>query len=532
MNKKLKVISLVLASVLLLAVLGWGGYFVIKNAGVILSGSEIYSDKDITEAYAGGYNDGLGNYTELLSIAGELETEVNQVRAELIIKQAALDDAAEALLNSNLTLEQKQQLITELENDIYDLGVYIELLDEQLADALEEVERLTEENSNLSLQITNMTAELQEAQETISGFAVIVEQYEQVIDDLINGAAYNFLVTFIYNDFPTVIYGGYYDIEYEYPVFESTAHAVFNGWSLDGETLITDTTFSIVAGTVLQDNKVTFIALVDRYIDITFINGNTELSTTTYPLGITFANVTKPIIEDTNRVRFNGWSLDGRNLYVSNSTPLNYSQVFKVMFEYYQRVDLVRDFPSYNVITIYVLLNSKFPISALSLIPDVPNYPIIGYKLWTAGSSGDDFVNLEYFIVTRDEVIYIVYPDIHTGHYLLYYKNPSSHDPSPDGLFGSLIFDSDGTLTFFTIFENSILGDWNPSSGWFNLTIFSGFNVWGVLDFNSIPFETMSFFDYYSLPFASPYESNTSYVAIEINGLTHYHKIMIKKASW
>jgi uncharacterized protein (UPF0335 family) len=306
MNKKLKVISLIIAITLLLAGLAYGGYLIYKNANVILSNSDFYTETDITGAYTEGYNDGLSNYTELLGIAGGLETEVAQVKAELEIAQEELDNIADALLNSNLTIEQKQQLITELENDIYNLEVYVEILDGQLTDALEEVERLTEENSNLSLQITNITAELNEAQGTILGFATVVEQYEQVIDDLINGAAYNFLVTFIYNDLPTLIYGGYYDIKYEYPEFESTAHAVFNGWSTDGETLITDTTFTIAAGTVLQDNKVTYIALVDRYIDIIFINGNTELSTTIYPLGTTFAGITKPTVNSTDYIHFEG----------------------------------------------------------------------------------------------------------------------------------------------------------------------------------------------------------------------------------
>lgn len=224
-----------------------------------MSGTGLYTQKDIDEAYRDGYNTAL-------TYKDTLQTQVDELRTELSEKQSQLDKLKNVELeNANLS-ETIEQLEIEIANMTQKLSVYEEFI-EELKASDKFIATFIIDGVEYKLQSYNSG--------DVVDFPVPEATYCRVNSWSVNGEVIdttNYVITsettFVADvTFPCMVTFVSDDVEYKniicYPgeSFEAPAnpvpdtHYVFAGWSLDGET--------ITSVNLMPDSNVTYYAVFD-----------------------------------------------------------------------------------------------------------------------------------------------------------------------------------------------------------------------------------------------------------------------------
>jgi hypothetical protein len=346
---KFKVIISALIGLVAVLFVGVGVFWVVTNFRALVSNSALYTITDIEQARQDGYIDGQGNNARLLNQVETLNEAINEYQTELANKQGYLDDAANALLQSELSNESKARLIDELRQNIFELTFYINELNAMI---------LTLRNEKFELQ--QLVAVLQEQKENLLRAVYAYEQLVGVLDELNN----RFVVTFMFDDvvYSILLVPNGERVQIESPT--STEYTIFLGWSfeLDGD-LVDINTWTPTADTILY-------AKIIRKYDVNFVVGGDIFARRIATKGDT---ITVPNPVSTERNIFLGWSLDGVNIVDTNTIQIwQHTTYFAVVETRY-----FVEFRANNIVQTQWVAKGKFAVP--------PHIDIVGYTFnyWT-----------------------------------------------------------------------------------------------------------------------------------------------------
>jgi uncharacterized repeat protein (TIGR02543 family) len=326
MDNIFRKIVIMCLSVVLIGGVIFGVVYIVNNARAIFFSGKLYTSEEIDNAYLDGYNVGISNYENLLKEIDILRDSVVGYVAQLQEYEVLLDNTTEALLNSQLSEQSKQNLIYELENNVYNLSVYINELDTMI---------LTLQNENILLleQVDELEKQKTALLNTIYAYEQLVESLRQEIFEQRFGLTFYFddtvlgLILVPYNT-GEILQG---DLEYlQSQVLQrvnelgGSEYCIFNGWSVEpGGVLIDLTVYEVTADTQ-------FYANLTRKYDVNFIKEGQNLSHQIITKGSVVNSI--PSVSSTDRKLFKGWSLDGTTV-VSPATYAIYinTNFFAVM---------------------------------------------------------------------------------------------------------------------------------------------------------------------------------------------------------
>ena len=282
-------LKITMAIIAVIAIIGTsvGGFWVAFNFKTLTAKSAIYTTKDLENAYADGVQEGQGNITGLQSQITTLNESIAILSAQKEQKQVQLDAVVQELLNSQLSNDQKQQLINELNNNVYELSQYVAMLNEMIIG-------LQVENADLQRQVRELI-------EIRDSLLQAIYAYEQLIAAM-PIIEQRFVVTFMFDDtvYSILLVPDGEKVIIESPI--STEYTIFLGWSLTLDGALVDLLmWTPDADTVLY-------AKIVRKYDVTFVYENT---THFYKLATKGDIVTTSAPQSTDRKVFKGWSLNG-----------------------------------------------------------------------------------------------------------------------------------------------------------------------------------------------------------------------------
>ncbi len=286
---------------------------------------------------------------------------IETLQANIKVLTDERDAVVEELLNSQLSLELKEQLISDLENNIANMQVYIAELNNMILD-------LQAENAELKATI----AELEEIRDSLIQACYALEQLNETLNqDLLE---YRFAVVFMFND---TIYSVQLipidgRIQIENPI--STDYVVFLGWSLS----LNGPIVNLSNITVTED--MTFYAVITRKYNVNFVYENASHGSYVVEIGGT-KTVTAPA--DTDRKKFLGWTLNGVDI-VTPATHKIYEHT-----TYFAKVEthwLVKF--SYKRNDTITAISSQYAATASGItVPTAPTFAGYTFNGWTLNQS-------------------------------------------------------------------------------------------------------------------------------------------------
>jgi uncharacterized repeat protein (TIGR02543 family) len=305
-------------AVILSAAVVCGGVYVVYNGPALLSQSKLYTEKELDNAYSNGYIDGRDGYPELVKQVDDLLTEnaamqiqIDELEADIEQKQSDLDETVRALLDSELSAESKQQLIDELNENIYELSQYVNELNDMII-------ALQNENYFLRQQVAVLEEQKASLLQTVYAYEQLIESLQ---DEIISQ---RFVVTFMFDDtvysLVLVPVDGVITIlnpdENDEFVYDRE-YTIFLGWSLeqDGElidlTTFTPTMDTVIYAKLIRKYRVTFVYEQEVYTERIVLKGNTVPTAAAGTILPPEDLVTVVSPNNTDRKIFFGWSLNG-----------------------------------------------------------------------------------------------------------------------------------------------------------------------------------------------------------------------------
>lgn len=296
-----KIIAIVL-SVLLLAVsvfsIVWGviNFNKVKDG---LSGTGLYTQDDVQNAYEDGYGTALDNKQEYEDLISEYRDKLADY--EIIKKELAVS----------------KDNINELNEKVYSLQTYI-------AECETLIDKMKTENYRLKNQITNLETINANLMQSINAYIQLISSMS-IIEE-------RFVVTFMFDDtvYSILLVPDGDKVQIENP--KSTEYTIFLGWSLtlDGE-LVDLNEIEITADTVIY-------AKIIRKYDVNFILDYEVYEHHIIEKGETITAKTPP---STNKRVFKGWSLDSVNVINVTDYPITEHRTFFAVVETRHEVKFV-----------------------------------------------------------------------------------------------------------------------------------------------------------------------------------------------
>lgn len=297
-----KQIAAIVLSVVLLAVsalsIAWGviNFQKVKDG---LSGTGLYTQDDVQNAYEDGYGTALDNKQEYEDLIAEYRDKLSDY--ELIKKELAVS----------------KDNINELNEKVYQLQKYV-------AECEDLIERMTAENYQLKNQIKNLETINANLMQSVNAYIQLIASISLIEE--------RFVVTFMFDDavYSILLVPDGEKVEIENP--KSTEYTIFLGWSLslDGE-LIDLNEIEISADTVIY-------AKIIRKYDVNFILDHEVYEHHIIEKGNT---ITAKTPASTNRRVFKGWSLDGVNVIDVTNYPIYEHRTFFAVVETRHEVKFV-----------------------------------------------------------------------------------------------------------------------------------------------------------------------------------------------
>lgn len=269
-----RIIAIVL-SVVLLGVsafsIAWGviNFNKVKDG---LSGTGLYTQDDIQNAYEDGYGTALDNKQEYEDLIAEYRDKLSDY--EIIKKELAVS----------------KDNINELNEKVYNLQAYV-------AECEALIDKMKAENYQLKNQITHLETINTNLMQSINAYIQLISSMS-IIEE-------RFVVTFMFDDtvYSILLVPDGEKVQIENP--KSTEYTIFLGWSLslDGE-LVDLNEIEITADTVIY-------AKIIRKYDVNFILDYEVYEHHIVEKGDT---ITARTPASTSKRVFKGWSLDGVNV--------------------------------------------------------------------------------------------------------------------------------------------------------------------------------------------------------------------------
>lgn len=296
-----KIIAIVL-SVLLLAVsvfsIVWGviNFNKVKDG---LSGTGLYTQDDVQNAYEDGYGTALDNKQEYEDLIAEYRDKLADY--EIIKKELAVS----------------KDNINELNEKVYGLQTYI-------AECETLIDKMKAENYQLKNQITHLETINANLMQSVNAYIQLISSMS-IIEE-------RFVVTFMFDDtvYSILLVPDGDKVQIENP--KSTEYTIFLGWSLslDGE-LVDLNEIEITADTVIY-------AKIIRKYDVNFILDYEVYEHHIIEKGDTITAQTPP---STNKRVFKGWSLDSVNVINVTDYPITEHRTFFAVVETRHEVKFV-----------------------------------------------------------------------------------------------------------------------------------------------------------------------------------------------
>lgn len=300
MNAK-KIIAIVL-SVVLLGVsafsIAWGviNFNKVKDG---LSGTGLYTQDDVQNAYEDGYGTALDNKQEYEDLIAEYRDKLADY--EIIKKELAVS----------------KDNINELNEKVYGLQTYI-------AECETLIDKMKTENYQLKNQITHLETINANLMQSVNAYIQLISSMS-IIEE-------RFVVTFMFDDtvYSILLVPDGDKVQIENP--KSTEYTIFLGWSLslDGE-LVDLNEIEITADTVIY-------AKIIRKYDVNFILDYEVYEHHIIEKGDTITAKTPP---STMKRVFKGWSLDGVNVINVTNYPITEHRTFFAVVETRHEVKFV-----------------------------------------------------------------------------------------------------------------------------------------------------------------------------------------------
>lgn len=282
-----KILGIIFSCVFILVfglVLTWGimNFNKVKEA---MSGSQIYTQEDLNNAYQDGYNTACDNKEEY-------EAMIISYRDRIAVLTAQLESSTSSY----------EDIIRDLNKEV-----------KSLSDSLSHFE-----NSSISYtnQIANLNNRIKSLEESISYYEGYMKSLESD-----NKA----IVTFIYDstvyEFKTVTKGSTVSISNP----ESTSYKIFNGWLNENGNVINLEDFVI-------DSNITFIADITYKYDVKFISNDKEIYN---QILLKDECCLLPADPDIPNWDFLGWSVDGESIISKDiiaTTPVTEHITYTAIF--------------------------------------------------------------------------------------------------------------------------------------------------------------------------------------------------------
>lgn len=296
-----KIIAIVLSGLLLAMTalsIAWGviNFNKVKDG---LSGTGLYTQDDVQNAYEDGYGTALDNKQDYEDLIAEYRDKLADY--EIIKKELAVS----------------KDNINELNEKVYQLQKYA-------AECEALIDQMKAENYQLKNQITHLETINANLMQSVNAYIQLISSMS-IIEE-------RFVVTFMFDDtvYSILLVPDGDKVEIENP--KSTEYTIFLGWSLslDGE-LVDLNEIEITADTVIY-------AKIIRKYDVNFILDYEVYEHHIVEKGDTITAKTPP---STNKRVFKGWSLDGVNVINVTNYPITEHRTFFAVVETRHEVKFV-----------------------------------------------------------------------------------------------------------------------------------------------------------------------------------------------
>jgi len=334
-----KLIGLIVSLVLIAAVAGGIAWAVINFDKVKdgMSGTGLYTQDDIDNAYEDGYQkalenkqeyedlidgyrDTITNHNDTIALLNSQITSLNATNNNHLQTISGLQSNISAL---NVLISEHQTNNAANQNLINGLGAQVTTLQGQVNNLLAQISQNT---STITL-LNNRIAELENE---VAYYQVLLAAFQSdtrvIATFMINNATYNVQVV---NIGATVTVN----------TPTNTAYFEFLGWTVDGENIINLSNFTLTANTV-------FVGKVINKYDVKFMYDGAQYANQIIAQN-GFASVIPP--NDTQYKEFKGWSVDGSTIINLAAYPItapttfygvmdnSYDITFKVLGEVYNQ---------------------------------------------------------------------------------------------------------------------------------------------------------------------------------------------------
>jgi hypothetical protein len=310
------VVKKIVGIVCILAVLIGLVWFVI-NLPALMSASTLYTEEDIKEAKQEGFIEGQKNVTQLEAQIATLKETVKTLQLKNAKLQQTITGVISALLQGNLTTEQKAQLMAETEEEIYDLDKYVNGMNSLIISLKQENILLEQYVTELEEEVTRLNSVVVAMEQVIDGYENMEEFYNVTFR-----VGDNFAGLLMLPENSTIDEEGLTP-----PSVEAflNQYSVFVGWTLEqGSTELIDWE------TWTPTENTTVWAVITYYYEVNFVYEGEIIDTQVILRGES-AGAEEP--EDTDRKVFLGWSLNGVDVVDTATHEITQTTTFFAVIE-------------------------------------------------------------------------------------------------------------------------------------------------------------------------------------------------------
>lgn len=380
MSKKNIIISSII-SLLFIIVFAFCLTWTIINWNTVqsgMSGTTLYTKEDLDKARDEGYNDGIKDKNEYISLIDEYRDTIINNNDEISILNNKIRERDDLIIEKNNKISENEKTINSLNNEL-------ENKDISIAEKEAKVQSLTRENNSLKQEIIELSDEIlsyknsiSDLEKDIDNLNKSIEYYKKFITALETDS--QAVATFIYD-------GSVYSILMVQKGStatlvnpKDTAHITFNGWYVDGELVSLE-------NYPLNENT-TFTANLTYSYDVIFTVDEDDYNS---QIIVKDSYPTTPSEPTKLGYIFKGWSLNGVSLVDPSTTPITRNITFIAIFEKVHSVEFKLDG---NTISNQSIENNDF-----ATLPETSEYYQINY--WTVDG---ERVNVATYPITKDTV--------------------------------------------------------------------------------------------------------------------------------
>lgn len=380
MSKKNIIISSII-SLLFIIVFAFCLTWTIINWNTVqsgMSGTTLYTKDDLDKAKQDGYNDGIKDKNEYISLIDEYRDTIINNNDEISVLNKTIKEKNDLIIEKNNKISENEKTINSLNSEL-------ENKDITLAEKEAKIESLTRENDSLRQDIIEISDEIlsyknsiSDLEKDIDSLNKSIEYYKKFITALETDS--QAVATFIYDGSVYSILKVQKGSTVTLANPKDTAYLTFNGWYVDGELVSLE-------NYPLNENT-TFTANLTYSYDVIFTVDEEDYNS---QIIVKDSYPTVPSAPTKKGYIFKGWSLNGVSLIDPATTAITRNTTFTAVFEKVHSVEFKLDG---NTISSQSIENND-----LATIPEVSEYYQINY--WTVDG---ERVNVATYPITKGTV--------------------------------------------------------------------------------------------------------------------------------